>query len=139
VQPQDDVIIKKRMPYSWSAPKTTPEKKVLVYSTESGEKIKHPNIETNSKVERWLNVKAKIFYQYWYRGVTPCPHLSEAEVCRSRSTGVRQELASLQQEQDKEWIFSTGTGAGAIFNHSVFEIYIDYLHSTQFVTGVKQE
>jgi len=32
-----------------------------------------------------------------------------------------------------------GTGAGAIFNHSVFEIYIDYLHSMQFVTGVKQE
>jgi len=33
----------------------------------------------------------------------------------------------------------TGAGAGVIFNHSVFEICIDYLHSTQFVTGVKQE
>jgi len=42
-------------------------------------------------------------------------------------------------EQDQEWIFSIGTGAGVIFNYSVYEICIDYLHSTQFVTGVKQE
>jgi len=44
-------------------------------------------------------------------------------------------------EQDQEWIFSIeiGAGAGVIFNHSVFEIYIDYLHSTQFVIGVQQE
>jgi len=48
-----------------------------------------------------------------------------------------------EPEQDQEWIFSigigAGVGAGVIFNHSVFEICIDYLHSTQFVTGVKQE
>jgi len=46
-----------------------------------------------------------------------------------------------EPEQDQEWIFFYGTGAGAgvIFIHSIFEICIDYLHSTQFVTGVKQE
>jgi len=41
------------------------------------------------------------------------------------------------QEQDQEWIFSIGTGAGAdpgvIFNHSFFKICIDYLHSTQSI------
>jgi len=49
-------------------------------------------------------------------------------------------VGGFQQEQDQEWIFLivTGAGAGVIFNRSVFEICIDYLHSTQFVTGVKQ-
>jgi len=48
-----------------------------------------------------------------------------------------------EPEQDQEWIFSIGTGigvgAGVIFNHSVFEICIDYFHFMQFGTGVKQE
>jgi len=65
-------------------------------------------------------------------------------VCRIRSTGVDSGRVGVFQqdpEQDQEWIFSiiTGSGAGVISNHSVFEICIDYLHSTQFVTGVAQE
>jgi len=66
---------------------------------------------------------------------------------RCAGSGVQEstpaEVGVFQQEpeQDQEWIFSIETepGAGVIFNHSVFEIYIDYLHSTQFVTEVKQE
>jgi len=68
---------------------------------------------------------------------------SRLEVCRSgvqESTPAGYGVFQQEPEQDQEWIVSIGTGAGAgvIFN-SVFEICIDYLHSTQFVTGVKQE
>jgi len=65
---------------------------------------------------------------------------------RCAGAGVQESTPGVFQqetEQDQEWIFSFGTGAGAgpgvIFNHSAFEICIDYLHSTKFVTGVKQE
>jgi len=55
------------------------------------------------------------------------------------STPARVGIFEQEPEQDQEWIFSIGTGAGVIFNHSAFDICIDYLQSTQFVTGVKQE
>jgi len=62
-----------------------------------------------------------------------------AGVQESTSAGVG--VFQQEPEQDQEWIFSIGTGAGAevIFNIVFFKICIDYLHSTQFVTGVRQE
>jgi len=71
------------------------------------------------------------------------PRCAGAGVQESTPGGVG--IFQQEPEQDQQWIFSIGTGAGAgagaevIFNHSVFEICIDYLHSTQFATGVKQE
>jgi len=64
---------------------------------------------------------------------------------QDRSTGVNSDRSwrfLTGAEQDQEDFFDwnrIGAGSGVIFNHSVFEMCIDYLHSTQFVTGVKQE
>jgi len=46
------------------------------------------------------------------------------EVCRIRSTGVDSAGVGIFQQQDQEWKFSIGTGAGVIFNHSVHEIIL---------------
>jgi len=43
-----------------------------------------------------------------------------AAVQESTPAGVG--VFQLEPEQDQEWIFSIGTGAGVIFNQSVFEI-----------------
>jgi len=77
------------------------------------------NQESHQEQEQFLNHRSGL-------------HCAEAGVQESTPAGV----GVFQQEQDQEWIFSIGTGSGlgVIFNHNVFEICIDYLHSTQFVT-----
>jgi len=53
--------------------------------------------------------------------------LSETEVCRIRvqeSTLAGVGVFQQEPEQNQEWKFSIGTGAGVIFNHNVHEIIL---------------
>jgi len=54
------------MPYSWSAAKTPLEKKVLVHSIESGEKMKHPNLHQCNEFFGWLVFFLPKFFKVFF-------------------------------------------------------------------------